>query len=121
VISASSVNVGHGLVKYSLDWTSDASGDVSGHRLDLVRGYLVQIGFKPDSGGTQPTDQYDVVLNDPDGVDILGGEGADLSNATATLTAVVTPVYYDGSLLDLIISNAGDTKGGVITLWFGPR
>jgi len=121
-LTVTNASVGNGLVKYTLDWLSDAGGDVSGNNVDVIPGYVVQVGFNPDGGGTAPTASYDVVLTDPDGIDLLGGAGANLSATATTVVAVVTPLHYDGGALDLVVSNAGNAKGGLVLLWVGqPR
>jgi len=110
--------------KITLDWTSNASGDATVDTKALS-GQILRVCFIPDSGGTQPTDQYDVVLNDADGIDVLEGLGANLSNSTSTdVVPVVTdgnagnmqPVAVDG-VLSLAVSNAGNSKGGKVILY----
>ena len=110
--------------KVILDWLSDASGDCTGDSQSLS-GQIHRVVFVPDSGGTQPTDLYDVVLNDVDGMDVLAGLGANLSNTTSTqVVPVVTngtagnmaPMAVDG-VLSLAVSNAGNAKGGKVILY----
>lgn len=106
-------------VKYNLAWLSDASGAVSGNASTLTAGYLVQIKFIPDPGGTAPTALYDIVLNDNNGVDFLAGAGANLSATVSTIIRPSAPLLYDAtSTLDLVVSNAGVSKGGIVRLWF---
>jgi len=119
-VELTSEKIGGGVVKYSFDWVSDGAGDVSGNLFGVIRGRIIQVGFVPDSGGTQPTAAYDVLLNDVNDFDLLGGAGADLSNTLSTLTPVVTPLVFDGGQVDLVISNAGDGKGGIVSIWVGP-
>lgn len=105
-------------VRYSLAWVSDAAGAVSANAFTPRVGQLTQIKFIPDGGGTAPTTLYDVVLNDVNGVDYLGGAGANLSATVSTQVRVVSPLLYDGvSTLDLVVSNAGISKGGTVQLW----
>jgi hypothetical protein len=118
-ITLTSESVGSGFVKYTVAWVSDASGDVSGNavQFDITRGALRQVQFTPDSGGTQPTDLYDATLT-YSGVDVLDGAGGDLSNSTSLIVLFDPPVFYDAtSNLDLVISNAGNAKGGTFVLW----
>ena len=106
------------LTRYSFAWTSDGSGNVSGNAQTLAPGLLFQIRFVPNGGGTAPTDLYDVTLVNANGIDFLAGVGANLSATVSTQTRVASPLIYDGTgTLDLVVANAGATKGGTVVLW----
>jgi hypothetical protein len=113
---------GHKLERVTLAWVSDASGDVSGNlQRELPGGVIRQVKFVPDGGGTAPTDLYDVTLVDEDGADLLLGAGADLSATVASISAPANKLVYDKQqALDLVVANAGISKGGTVVLWFGP-
>jgi len=118
-VTFTSTNVGSGFVKYTVAWVSDASGDVSGNavQFNVIRGALRQAQFTPDSGGTQPSDLYDATFTF-NGVDVLDGVAANLSNSTSTIIMFDPPLFYDAtSNFDLVISNAGNAKGGTFTFW----
>jgi len=105
-------------MKYSLAWVSDGSGNVSANPQTFRPGSLIQIKFIPDGGGTAPTALYDVLLNDANGIDYLGGTGANLSATVSTQTRVAAPLIYDATgTLDLVVANAGAAKGGTVQLW----
>ena len=99
--------------KIVFDWLSDAYGNATSTSTNSFTGLLQRVVQIPDAAGTQPTDQYDVVVNDSDSVDTLHGLGANLTNA-----ATVVKDYTDGigavvnSTLSLSVSNAGNAKGG---------
>jgi hypothetical protein len=76
-------NVIGSVKKIEWDWLSDAAGDADQESVEVYNGELLFAAYTPDGGGTQPTNLYDVVVNDADGVDILGGDGIDKSNAAA--------------------------------------
>lgn len=123
-ITVTSTTVGSSQVQYSLAWTSDAAGAVSGHALDIRRGFLLHVEFVPGSGGTQPTDLYDAQLQDRFDVDLLNNgttaQGGNLSNATSKIVQWSPPLYYDGrGSLELVISNAGNAKTGTVYLTVG--
>lgn len=107
------------VAKYSLAWVSDAAGAVSANAQTFRLGSLIQIKFIPDGGGTAPTALYDVTLVDANGLDYLGGTGANLSATVATQVRVSAPLFYDATgTLDLVVANAGNAKGGTVQLWF---
>lgn len=122
-ITVTSSKVGN-LTKYAIDWTSDAAGAVSGNTFDVEDGELVQVRYTPDSGGTQPTDLYDVTLTDPSGLDILAGGGANLSNAAASVAVPVVSTYFRRTLeagsYTPVVAAAGNAKGGLIELLVRP-
>lgn len=122
-VTATSIGDGR-VVRYTIAWVSDASGNVSGVTTALSGikyGYLQQFKLIPDAGGTAPTALYDVTLVDANGVDLLAGAGANLSATVSTLTMSAAPIFYDASAaLDLGISNAGNAKGGTLVLWISP-
>lgn len=108
------------LRKYAIAWTSTAGGAVSANTFTLPAGVLVSIRFVPDSGGTQPSNLYDVTLVDAAGADILGGTGANLSNATASIQQWDPRFVYTGQPLDLVIANAGNAKAGTVEILLDP-
>ena len=104
----------------TIDLTSTAGGAVTEDTTVKVGGFILQVGIRPDSGGTQPTDQFDLVINDAYGRDILRAGGGNLSNASDTW---LTPVIDDGlvfvnSLLSIALSNAGDSKGVTVVIYW---
>ena len=106
-------------MKYSLAWVSDAGGAVNTNPQTFRLGTLTQIKFIPDGGGTAPTTLYDVTLVDPHGVDWMAGAGANLSATASTIVRPAAPMLYDGTVtLDLVVANAGVSKGGTVILWF---
>jgi hypothetical protein len=104
--------------KITFTWTSSAGGQADAETAEFYTGRVIYAVQIPDGGGTQPTDQYDVVVTDADGVDVLKGLGANLSNAANTykadsdgLGAVVE------SKLTLAVTGAGNAKGGKTILF----
>jgi len=118
-----------GITKYTCAWTSTAGGAVSGNPFDVRRGCIFQVKFVPGSGGTQPTNNYTVVLNDTDGVDVFAGigGGTNLSNVASKIavpyfglaaTQLYSFYYHDGSQqLDLVVAAAGNAKTGTVLIW----
>lgn len=113
---------GNGGLKYSVPWTSSAGGAVSGNGFAIQAGVFTSIGFTPGSGGTQPTDLYDVTLVLSDGSistgDLLSATGADRSNATSSILTFDPPMYQDGTrTLDVVVANAGNAKTGTVVVF----
>jgi hypothetical protein len=117
-------SVGNGVRKYTIVWTSDASGNVSANslRFNVERGNIISIEMKPGTAGDQPTDLYDLTFINSNSVDLLAGAGANLSNVTTKLTLLSPQPYYDGTYqLDITIAAAGNAKKGTIIFLVGPR
>ena len=72
-----------GIVEITLDWIAD---DTNGSVPDtvikwMIGGILKYVTTNP--GATAPTDLYDIVLEDKDGVDVMGGALSDRKTATS--------------------------------------
>tara|TARA_R110002020_G_scaffold138674_7_gene309160 strand:+ start:4142 stop:4525 length:384 start_codon:yes stop_codon:yes gene_type:complete len=106
------------LVKYKMDWLSDASGDVDVDAIAMVQGEIQSVHYFPDAGGTQPSDNYDLTMADTYGVDILTGTGSNLSQTTDTYAVPALSTYFkvviEAGSYDLVIANAGNAKGGIV-------
>lgn len=107
--------MGGNVTKYTVAWTSTAGGAVSGNAFQIRRGELVQVKVIPGSGGTQPTDLYDLTIEDADGVDLLAGAAANLSNSESAI--FIWPLSYLDNTVDVVIANAGSAKTGTVILW----
>jgi hypothetical protein len=113
---------------YSLAWTSDASGNVSGiPTVNVISGSIERVVFVPGTGGVEPTDLYDVTLLDSHGIDVLAGQGANLSQSSAShikpgvpmkdgTTTSTAPIAVD-EVLTLAVSAAGNAKSGTVILY----
>lgn len=125
-ITLTTADLGGGVTKYSIAWTSDASGNVNGTPIALKRGRLLQVKFVPTNGGTQPSNDYGVTLLDADGVDVLAGKGASLANTTASIAvpvvSSVSPAFIDPTLGNFTptVFAAGNVTNGRIDLYVGP-
>lgn len=110
----------HATIKYvQWAWTSDASGDVSGTDTKVVAGAALRYATNP--GSTAPTDDYDIVINDEDSIDITAGGLADrdTSNSEQLLTGgdAKDGAAFMGKL-SLVVSNAGNAKEGVLRMYY---
>lgn len=98
-------------------WTSSAGGAADGTTTYAYNGEVLRLVTIPD-GVDVPTASYDVVMDDADAADILGGLGADRSD-----TATEWRVFTEGlgaianDKITLHVTNAGDTKKGVAVVY----
>lgn len=123
-----------GLKKILVDWVSDASAGNVVITTRKIVGELIKLVTDP--GATAPTDNYDVVITDEEGVDVLAacvttGRAADRDTANSEqvyffvenldaspLASSVHPVVCDA--LTITISNAGNSKVGQLILYYRP-
>jgi len=98
-------------------WTSSAGGAADGTTTYAYNGELLRVVTIPGTGGDQPTNLYDVVLNDADGLDLLFGNGANRSNAAAEQIAASNLGAVANDKLTLGVTNAGNTKKGTVVAY----
>lgn len=116
--------------KVIADWTSDDSdGTASGTTRKIV-GRLIKAVTDP--GSVAPTDDYDITITDPEGLDVLAVCQSGLSNrdtanseqvyflvldaAGTPLAQSIHPVVCDP--LTIAVANAGNSKTGQIILYY---
>ena len=117
-IVVTSSEVGLGAIEYSIAWTSDAAGAVSGIDVPVMAGTLMRAATVPAAAGDAPTDNYDVVVTDAYGVDLLAAAGA---NRSATVSQGLSPgVAMVRGNIQPTISNAGNAKKGTLSLVVRP-
>lgn len=114
--------------KVLIDWTSDAAGACV-IALAKISGHLIKAVTDPSA--TAPTANYDIVITDPEGVNVLAGCDDDLADrhtsnteevyflvkdhAGTPLAQSLHPVVCD--VLTVTLANAGDSKSGQIILY----
>lgn len=131
--TSSGVTGGTGVRKYSIAWTSDASGAVSGNTVAISAGTIVAVEFVPGAGGVQPTDLYDVTFTDADGINVFddgagASVGANLSNAAASHkvpfvgggTVTYVRRWLHGGNYTPVVAAAGNAKQGTINVYVAP-
>lgn len=83
--------------------------------------YITEVRTNP--GTTAPTDDYDIVIKDADGIDLMGGSllNRDTSNSEAAAPAIATGVYWqrpvDGALTISITGNAVNSAVVVVKVF----
>lgn len=103
--------------KLVLAWTSDGSGNADATTAKVYDGKIVGLATIPSGGGTAPTDNYDVVLTDAQGHDVLLGAGANRDTAITEYVNGDSLAAVAGSALTLGITNAGAAKQGTVIVW----
>ena len=96
-------------------WISDAGGDAS-ETTPVISGRVMRVVTNP-GGAAAPTDDYDVVINDVDGVDVMAGALADRDTADTEQVIPDPPVAVDGALT-VVVSNAGNAKDGDVVIYY---
>lgn len=100
-------------------WLSHTDGAVTsteGVGTAVISGQVLRVEFVPDSGGTAPDDQYDCTLLTDDSIDILYGQGANLSG-TNTVAITSNLGVVSASKLSLTVANAGSANGGTVYIY----
>ena len=103
--------------KITFAWTSDALGDATAVTTQQYDGAIQRLVTVPGTAGDQPTNLYDVVVQDGDGVDVLFGEGEDRSNVNTEQVNAASLGIVGYSTLTFVISGAGDSNTGVVHLY----
>jgi hypothetical protein len=97
-------------------WLSDdADGSIAAKAsAKTINGFIVAAIWNP--GSAAPTDNYDTVLTDADGVDVLGGVGANRDTANSEQGLPLVGGAYAPRRVDSVLtfsgSNAGNEKTG---------
>lgn len=115
--------------KIIADWVSDdATGAVSG-TTKKITGTLLKGVTDPD-GDAAPTDDYDIVVTDEEGANVLGQCEDDLADRDTANIEVVQFLLANGApagvaahpvvadKLTIAVSNAGNAKEGRLILYY---
>ena len=105
-------------------WTSDGDGDADGTTIP-ISGHLIKGGTNP-SGTAAPADNYDIVITDPAGANVLALSQDDLIDRDTanseevyfSLTAGTSAFPVVSDALTITVAAAGDTKSGVLRLYW---
>lgn len=117
VVTITQDAVEYPLQKIQWDWLSASDGTVSSAASGWYCGKIVKVSLASDSGGTAPTNLYDVTIEDGDGLDVLSGNGANVTaSATVYINDPTKMLWVRSGTLTLKVANAGDEKGGVVTM-----
>lgn len=111
-----------GVVEFTC--TGDSSdGSFPQHELTTkISGQLLALETNP--GATAPTSNYDVALNDAEGLDVLHSQGANRHTSTTEKVSIVfgtyfhPPVSWDDTLTLAITGNSVASAGIVVRLYY---
>lgn len=121
---------GRPAAKFTISWTSSSGGaangqiNSSGTNGQYFSGEVMRVVFVP---GANVSNAYSVTLSDENSLDILSGQGANLSNTT-TFEICPSVAMKDGTttstcfrtiddLLTLSVTGAGNAKSGTIVIY----
>lgn len=106
--------------KIAFAWTSVNGGGDAGKAVkttvESYSGQVVRLVTVPDAVDA-PTDNYDVAINDEDGVDILMGAGIDRDTANTEQVLAALLGYVANDCLTLSVAAAGNAKKGTVYLY----
>lgn len=119
--NGSNANLVGNTYKLTLTITADASdGSVPSTVLnagvqDLVNNDgLAIVSMQSDPGSPAPTDNYDIVINNSLGLDVLGGTGANRDTSTTENAVPTAPLPISGALTFALTNNS--VNSAVITI-----
>lgn len=116
-VTVTSLDVGGGVTRYTVAWTSTAGGAVSTNRFSVKSGTIIAVKIVP-SAVTAPTDLYDVTLVDVNNIDVLNSLAANQSATLGKYFVFDPPLVVDGTQqLDVVVANAGNATLGTVTIW----
>lgn len=89
-----------------------------------IYGYVFLVVTNP--GSTAPTDNYDIVLNDADGIDVMGGMLANRDTSTSeqavpkidSTNSIYGPRYVGSTLTLVITNNSVNSAGTVVSVYY---
>lgn len=96
-------------------WLSDDAAGTASGTTKPISGVILRAVTDP--GETAPTDDYDIVVNDANGVDVMAAALADRDTAnTEQVIPAVGPAV--SGPLTMEVSAAGNAKEGVLVLYY---
>jgi hypothetical protein len=117
VVTITQDSINYPLQKIQWDWLSATGGAVSSAASGWYCGKIVKVSLASDGAPTAPDDAYDVTIEDQDGLDVLSGNGADVTAAaTVYINDPTKTLWVRSNVLTLKVAAAGDEKGGVVTM-----
>ena len=115
----------NGVVYIELNFTADAAdGSVPDKEITIAKGhpawgrYLYRVVTDP--GTTAPTDNYDITIDDTDGLDMCGGDCANRDTSTTEKVQLVLFEPVLGNVTVTVSNNSVNSATGMVRLVFVP-
>ena len=110
------------VTRCSLTWTAHTTGAVAGlsTRQDIT-GWILRVETDPAASTPQPDDGYTLVINNADGLNIMGQTLTCDETNNETWMPLVNgnyTVYYNEGPLTPVIASAGSGKQGTIDIYY---
>ena len=96
-------------------FTTDVSGDASEESITL-NGRIERVATNPDNTDT-PTTNWDLTIEDEDGIDVLGAAGANRDPGGTGASEQIKPDVVVASKVTFKVANGGNAKKGVVKLY----
>lgn len=96
-------------------WLSDDAAGTASETTKPISGVILRAVTDP--GATAPDDNYDIVVNDADGVDVMAAALANRDTANTEQVTPAAPPAVSGPLT-MEVSAAGNAKEGVLILYY---
>jgi hypothetical protein len=109
----------HGTIKkIRAAWTSDdATGAVSGTTTNYYDGGILGAITVPGAGGDAPDPDYDIAVNDGDGVDVALGALQNRHTSNTEFVAEASMAAVAQSRLTVAVTGAGNSNKGTLYLF----
>lgn len=101
----------------TLSWTADsADATIPATTISNVDGYVYAVITNP--GSTAPTDNYDIVMTDADGIDVMGGAllNRDTSTSEQAFPSDGFSRYVKGNLIATWTNNSVNSATGTLII-----
>lgn len=132
-INVITTEVTNNLLRYRVEWTSDASGDVNTSTFAMMPGTIIAVEFFPGTGGFVPTSQHDANLVDANGLTLFDdGSGTSIGNNLSDvlpshkvpmiglIAVTVFRRWFHGGTVQPTVSGAGNGKKGTMDIYVAP-
>lgn len=97
--------------------TEDYAGAASGTTTLRYDGRIIGVTTVPGTAGDAPDDNYDIALNDEDGVDVALGALANRATATTQYVAEASMAGVAKSKLTIAVTAAGSANKGTVYIF----